>query len=538
MAPSSSNSHLPADGPEVCSRFLMSGVYVVECDGCGQRHGTSADQARKQRVMRCECGQFVRLDRGLTELRSEPARAAMPAELTAAGDEEEATHMLSSLSAVAALRGGLRGRATLASLHEDEHGSSLPAPRGTLRSLASAPSHHPPSNAPTDKKLWYVDLGGSRTVEMTIEQLIVARRSGKLGEGALVWREGMAHWRPVGTLIPATSVATGRLTPVPPAPSRAPPPAPSRPPAPLSRPASGLRPPAPSRPPEPIPQSLASYERPLATLEFALDRPESTRPASATRSPLPTGSNASRVPSRPPPRAVTPVPRPATWLASSAPNASSRPLSRAPSVAVPLSPPSAPPAPRATPIPTPLPSFTSDRPVEAPVTSGTWDWLGQRPRWVSACIALAVCITASGSGAYLVRTLKTHRQPLVAATSAADQPLPGTTTSNHVAPLAPAAPASAPLVVDLQSLSVERSAPRRIARPVAVPVARPAREPEPEAVEPALETTDPIDDDPSTSSPSLGNKAKNADVPIGNPYTTVDSDDSAPKKPKHTANDE
>ena len=506
---------------------------MVECDGCGQRHGTSAEQARKQRVVRCECGQFVRLDRALTELRSEPAPVAVQPELTAAGDEDEATHLLSSLSAVAALRGG--GRATLASLHhEDEHGSP-PVPRGTLRSLASAPSHHPPSTPPTDKKLWYVDLGGSRTVEMTIEQLIVARRSGKLGEGALVWREGMAHWRPVGTLIPATSIAAGRPTPVPPAPSRPPLPVPSRPPAPLSRPASAMRPPAPSRPPEPIPQSLASYERPLATLEFALDRAEGARPVSATRSPLPTGSNASRLPSRPPPRGVTPVPRPATWLVSSAPNASSRPVSGPPAVAAPLPRPSPLPTPRATPIPTPLPSFTSDRPVETPVASGTWDWLGQRPRWVSACIALAVCITASGSGAYLVRTLKMHRQPLVLAASAANQPLPGTTTSNHVAPLAPTAPTSAPLVVDLQSLSVEHSTPRRVARPVSIqpPAARAVREPEPEAAEPAVENTDPIDEDPNA-----GNKAKNADLPVGNPYTTVDSDDSAPKKPKNTGNDE
>ena len=131
-----------------------------------------------------------------------------------------------------------------------------------------------------------------------------------------------------------------------------------------------------------------------------------------------------------------------------------------------------------------------------------------------------------------------HRQPLVTATSAATQPLPGTTTSNHVAPLAPAAPASAPLVVDLQSLSVERSAPRRVARPVAVPVVRPAREPEPEAVPPSIENTDPIEDEPSAASANTANKPKNADLPIGNPYTTVDSDDGAPKKAKSAGNDE
>ncbi len=267
----------------------MSGVYEVECDGCGRRHGASAEQARKQRVLRCACGQFVRLDRGLLELRSEPAPAIErgSANESAPPDEadEEATHMLSSLSAVAAL-GGARGRLTQTSIHDDEH-ASRPAPRRPMHSLSSAPQH--PSLPPADKPLWYVDLGGSRTVEMTIEQLIVARRSGKLGEGALVWREGMQSWRPVGTLIPATSVAPPRHTPVPSAPSRPPLPAPSRPPAPLpSRPtpAAALRPPPPSPALEATPQSLASYDRPLATLEFALDPRAAAAPAPATHSPL------------------------------------------------------------------------------------------------------------------------------------------------------------------------------------------------------------------------------------------------------------
>src|SRR3954468_4278694 len=97
-----SSNDLPADRPEVCSDLLMSGEYEVGCEGCGQRHVTSAERAREHRVARCACGQFVRLDRGLAELRSEPA-PALSAELEATGDEDEATHMLSSLAAVAAL---------------------------------------------------------------------------------------------------------------------------------------------------------------------------------------------------------------------------------------------------------------------------------------------------------------------------------------------------------------------------------------------------------------------------------------------------
>jgi GYF domain 2 len=541
-----SSNYLPADRPEVCSRLSMSGVYEVGCDGCGQRHVTSAEQARKQRVVRCACGQFVRLDRALVELRSEPA-PAHPVALPNADEGEEATHMLSSLAAVAALGGasrGSHGRASLASIHEDERGSR-PVPRGTLRSLSPAPAKYPSTPPATDKPLWYVDLGGSETVEMTIEQLIIARRSGKLGEGALVWREGMPRWRPVGTLIPATSVAAPGPTPVASAPSRPPLPAPSRPPASLpSRPApppAPMRPPAPSRPADAVPESLASYERPFATLEFALEKPDDAPPAAATRSPLP---SAARGPSRPAPRSVTPPPRPATWLpvpASSAPNTASTlrasvPPPPPPPVFAALPPPS-PLPPRsplstaaATPIPTPLPSFTSDRPVEMPIGSTAWDWLGGRPRWVSACIALVVCIIASGSGAFLVRSLKMHRQPLAltpTTASGANQPLPGTSAPNHVAPLAPSAAASVPLVVDVQSLSVEHSVPRRAVRPVAAPVAKPADTTE--ATEPSVENTDPIDDDPK---PAPQNKAKNTDLPSAahaNPYTTGSDDSSATK---------
>lgn len=163
-----------------------------------------------------------------------------------------------------------------------------------------------------------------------------------------------------------------------------------------------------------------------------------------------------------------------------------------------------------------------------PVGNAAWDWLGDQPRWVSACIALAVCIAASGSGAFLVRTLKLHRQPLAltsTASSGLNQTLPGTPAPNHAAPLAPAPAASAPLVVDLQSLSVEHSAPRRAPRPVSVPVPKPVASAE--ASEPSVENSDPVDDE-QNAAPS--NKQKNSDLPNAahsNPYTTGSADDDS-----------
>ena len=377
---------------------------------------------------------------------------------------------------------------------------------------------------------------------MTIEQLIVARRSGKLGEGALVWREGMPRWRPVGTLIPATSVAA-RQTPPPPAPSRAtlPPPAPSRPPTPAaqSRPAppAATRPAMPSRVPEALPQpslqSLASYEKPLATLEFALEKSDVSAPREVAASPLPAHArtpsplpNGGRTPSRPP-RAhtpVPPVPLPATWSSQPpAPAASAGP----PALAVELPPPPPPPPTprRATPLPTPLPSFTVDRATQPPSEHSLLDWLGDRPRWVSACIALLICVTASGSGAFLVRSLKQRRQPLALASSVASQPSAAPSVPAVGPPLAPvpAAAARQPLVVDLESLSVEHSARHPAARWVtsaksSVPDAKP-----------------PSDENAGSAQPTATASAlpKDADLPSAaraNPYT-AGSDDSSASKP-------
>jgi len=476
----------------------MSGLDEVDCSGCGRRHVTNGEQARKLRVLRCECGHFVRLDRALAERRSERAAAA-PIEIASARadeheEEDDATHMLSSLSAVAAMSGRGRNRSAQPSLVDDDR-VSRPVPRAdALRSLPSASGPAPArqrqsSIAPSDKPLWYVDLGGTELVEMTIEQLILARRSGKLGEGALVWREGMPSWRPVGTLIPAASASSHPSplsTPSPaPAPSRpsVPVPAVIRTPLPggatrtplpqLTRtpfpggntPAAKRTPPPPSPADEPTPKSLGSYERPLATLEFAFERPERTPFIAATRASLPS-IDSSAAPG-PPPR--TPVPRGSLSSPFGAPFPRPAALPSLGSPATPFPSPrlSPPPPPPATVSPSPIPAAPAAQPSELPDqaaqaslhTPHAWS---ERPRWLSACIALVVCATASAAGASLVRSLKQHRRPPALAASVSPAPLVSAAVPSQ--PSTPPAVASAPLVVDIESLSVEhkRTVPRAV----------------------------------------------------------------------------
>src|SRR6188768_8047 len=144
----------------------MSGLDEVDCSGCGRRHVTNGEQARKLRVLRCECGHFVRLDRALAERRSASA-ASPPIELVSAREEErmeedDATHMLGSLAAVAAMSGRGRNRSAQPSLVDDDDRVSRPVPRGTLHTVppaaASVPAPAParqrqPSIAPTNKPL-------------------------------------------------------------------------------------------------------------------------------------------------------------------------------------------------------------------------------------------------------------------------------------------------------------------------------------------------------------------------------------------------
>ncbi|MEO7033579.1 MAG: GYF domain-containing protein [Polyangiaceae bacterium] len=495
----------------------MSELHEVDCSGCGKRHVLSAEQASKERVVRCDCGQLVRMDRALPDLHSDPAPAPT-GEFAHAAPEAVAqqTHLLGSLAAGSGMSG--QARATQVSLSGQER-SSRPSP-----SFAPAPFRPSSAPPPSDKPLWYVDLGGAETVEMTIEQLIIARRSGKLGEGALVWRAGMPRWRPVGTLIPASSA--GRPTPPPPTPvapsARLPPP----PRVPIPAPSAARR------PADGPPASLGSYERPLATLEFALESPVSAaprEPALAPAPPAPRERGASepprartpipqrmqtpvppRAPTPVPPRAPTPIPQPARWTSPT-------------SVVAPL------PAP---------PAAVSSAPVTLPPpNSGPAELLGERPPWRTISLALLLCIGASGSGAFLVRTLRVHRQPLILAPNSAPtvaaSALAGATVAASSNVRAASATEPVPLVVELSSLSVEHTPPRAPARPAVVAPVK--------ASEPSDDNNDSAPTDPAPALPATAQKPKNADLPAAaraNPYTTGTLDDSNAKKAPAAQGDE
>ena len=150
-----------------------------------------------------------------------------------------------------------------------------------------------------------------------------------------------------------------------------------------------------------------------------------------------------------------------------------------------------PPVFRATPAPEQLNSASATLP---PSAAPAFSWLGDRPPWVSACLAVLVCVTASGSGAYLVRSLKQRQQPTRALSSAAPQPL----TSGRAASAGsqPGEPIrNQPLVVDLQSLSVEHRVPRTTVRPAAPPSVNRATQ---GSTEPSTEGAD-----PSSGAPAL-----------------------------------
>lgn len=464
---------------------------------------------------------------------SGPSEPPGPPDLADAFDDE-VTHMVSSLDELKALKPASREQDVRASLYdrdEDDAATRVaPSTSETSRPSTPPPRNTPPPRrpsspvqravtAPADKPLWYVDLGGAETVQMTIEQVIIARRSGKLGEGALVWRAGMPDWRPVGTLIPASS-----------SPSNAPPPAP---------PASAEPPP---------PNALGSYERPVPTLEFALEKGNSASPhEEQTKTPAPVRVRGS---APPPPRPPTPIPRAAA--------------ARGHSQVGPLPPPAPLPAPRTpTPVPPPpplalaaadssaAPDAVPEKPPSVPpkamvssmpllgrasptppadtslLSRFHYPWPGQRPRWASVAIALAVCIAASGSGAFVVRALKLRRQPLSLATTQ----LSATTFAATPAPPAVTAPSepdpAAPAVVDVSSLSVEHHTPRTAPRAAALNA-------------PALPISAPTLPKSSENSGSEESehapppkKSKTSDLPSAahsNPYTTGSVDDAPTKK--------
>src|SRR6201999_684788 len=98
----------------------MSGLHEVACGACGKRHVMSAARARAQRVLRCECGQFVRLDRALPEERHSDPVPAPNGELPDAYDDEE-THMFSSLEEIAALRSSASANSRVrASIYDED----------------------------------------------------------------------------------------------------------------------------------------------------------------------------------------------------------------------------------------------------------------------------------------------------------------------------------------------------------------------------------------------------------------------------------
>ncbi len=425
--------------------------------------------------MRCTCGQFVRMDRALAEQRSDPAPAPVLVSEPEAQDEDERTQLLDSLSPA---------RASTRMSSSTEEGILKPAHRSAQPSLPGAQASAPVS----DKPLWYVDLGGSETVEMTIEQLIIARRSGKLGEGALVWRAGMPRWRPVGTLIPASSASVAAPPLATPPPPPAPPPLATRPPAPPRR----------TRISAPATPSPASYDRPMATLEFVLENP------------LPKGSRVAPPPtppkrlSEPPPRVPTPLP-----VAALAPQVSAL-----------------------TPVPPPLtPSSVATAPVTLPPSSASAYRVRERARWGTAGLALLLCVAASGAGALLVSSLRVRRPPLsrssssasVSQTASSGSRLKEASASARVA----AEPAAGPRVVDVNSLSVERRPPRVLPRaPSAVSNQATAVTAGEHEGEEAVGEAPPT----SITPPPAVNKSRNSDLPLAaraNPYTTGTLDEAA-----------
>lgn len=169
----------------------------------------------------------------------------------------------------------------------------------------------------------------------------------------------------------------------------------------------------------------------------------------------------------------------------------------------------------------------------SPVTlppSGPSLFHSERPRWVTTSLALLLCVAASGSGAFLVRALKLHRQPLQLAPSTASSALLGSSGHLPAEPktaLAPE-PDPAPQVVDIASLSVEHRAPRAAARPAASTT--PTKAPS------AVQTSDDANDSDETEpvpAAAPTTKPKTSDSPAAaplNPHASGAPDDGTAKK--------
>lgn len=384
-------------------------------------------RAREQRVMRCDCGLFVRLDRGLVE--SEP-----PAADLADADFDEATHMFASLDEIERFSrqtaksdppaqdkspSPARSEQPKDIDDDDEATRVVSSPLASpLRLSAFLPQQQAadakPGNTAPSKLIWYVDLGGS-TIEMTIDKLIMARRSGKIGESALVWRPGMARWRPVGSLIAAAGSGAQRplaerSRPSNPRISLPPPALPSSPlasspsAAAPSKPAPSKPPPAPSRRENSGPM-LAVYERPAATLEFALEEQAPPRRAE---------------PSKPPPS-----------------RESGRPISTRPAART---------------------EVTELRKASLfPPRSRAAAFLTSLPGWATIAIPAVACTALAIAGALLVRSLRAPRPlPALSTATTAAIATPKATPPPPPAPVAPAPEPSPEPIVDVDSLSLEK----------------------------------------------------------------------------------
>jgi hypothetical protein len=132
--------------------------------------------------MSCSCGELVRLDAELsgTNVLDDPIPHID--DLDDYGeDDDEATRLISTVPR----------KLTLSSL-----GAKAPAPtaqRGVR---------------------WFVNLNGSHTVEMTTEDVLLARADGRVGPDVLVWRPGMVGWHPVRNVLksPGQSAEGGDRT--------------------------------------------------------------------------------------------------------------------------------------------------------------------------------------------------------------------------------------------------------------------------------------------------------------------------------------
>lgn len=152
-------------------------------------------------------------------------------------------------------------------------------------------------------------------------------------------------------------------------------------------------------------------------------------------------------------------------------------------------------------------------------------------RYRSAGLAAALCVVASASGAYIVYSLKSHPQPVSAASAVAVTRAPSTPPA---APVAAAEPTTnSAQVVDVGSLSVEEHKAKARPRPTVLPVAAPVLPKiPPKTSEAASAKDDTESDEPPAPAPAV-KKSKPVELPSAadtNPYTSDPTEDAPPAK--------